>query len=231
MCARRCGCGGTLLNYCAAVGQHPERAGLPSPRSKGNSPAFPCCSWDSARKLFPVESAITQKISNQTRSPCRPARAPAQTVASTRPLLMGRYCKSNFCHCIHFAYTDRMNGCSCHSPKRFFEVILATHSLQIELPPSVHQKTRNGALGGARNSAPNRTATIPVYDNAWNDRRGEPDRLPRSHVGSPRCRILCHAHTDTFLKTAVAGRALSSTCPASSSERGIHKLACRRIGR
>src|SRR5665213_2245770 len=90
MCGRHCGCGGTSPNCCAAVGQHPERTGAPSPPVRGNCPALPHCSWDSTRKLFPHKITTTQKISNYTRSACPPAFAPAQAVASPRPLPMGR---------------------------------------------------------------------------------------------------------------------------------------------
>ena len=60
------------------------------------------------------------------------------------------------------------------------------------------------------------------------------ERLWGLHVGAFH-RILArssvHALTDTFLTTADAGSVLSSTGPASSAERGAHKLAWRRMFR
>lgn len=64
-----------------------------------------------------------------------------------------------------------------------------------------------------------------------------PDAIISEYVASGRlvrimtCYPLPQDHTDTRLKIAVEGRALSSIVPASSSERGAHRLACRRMGR
>ena len=52
-----------------------------------------------------------------------------------------------------------------------------------------------------------------------------------SGVASHGTRRLLHAQTDTLLKTALAGSALSSNLPASASERGAQRLAWSRIGR
>lgn len=38
-------------------------------------------------------------------------------------------------------------------------------------------------------------------------------------------------YTDTFLKVAEAGSTVSSIAPASSTERGAHRLQCKRMSR
>lgn len=58
-------------------------------------------------------------------------------------------------------------------------------------------------------------------------RRVRRHHFPRGivHRNSPTTGSITDALTDTFLNTAAEGSVRSSMCPASSSERGAHRLA------